>query len=101
MGDQDAAANARFDKVAAQLSAGGGGLISIYYHPTEFVNAEFWDAVNFSKGANPPRSEWKPPRKRTQEDAERCYRVLRGFVEHMKTNPNVRFVTASDFLRMY
>ena len=28
-------------------------------HPTRFISTAFWDAVNFSKGANPPRSEWK------------------------------------------
>jgi hypothetical protein len=27
--------------------------------------------------------------------------VLKRFVEHMKTNPNVRFVTATDLLRIY
>ena len=45
-GAEDVAANAQFDKAASRLRAQGGGLISIYYHPTEFVNTEFWDAVN-------------------------------------------------------
>ena len=31
---------------------------------SEWVHAEFWDAVNFSRGANPPRAEWKRPQTR-------------------------------------
>ncbi len=50
---------ARFTKSYEALRAKGGGTISIYYHPNEWVHTEFWDGVNFSKGANPPRDEWK------------------------------------------
>ena len=100
-GSEDAEAYTRFDKTAAELRANGGGLISIYYHPTEFVNTEFWDGVNFAGGANPPRAEWKAPRKRTKQDSERCYNVLRKFVEHMKAVPDIRFITAADLLRIY
>lgn len=101
VGAEDRAAYGTFDKAAARLSSAGGGLISIYYHPTEFVNTEFWDAVNFAKGANPPRSEWKKPRPRSREEAERCYGVLRKFVEHMKSVPGVQFTTAADLPRLY
>ena len=101
VGAEDPDAYAKFDKVADKLRSQNGGLISIYYHPNEFVNTEFWDAVNFSRGANPPREEWKLPPARTKEDAERCYRVLHKFVEHMKASPDVRFVTPKDFLLMY
>jgi hypothetical protein len=100
-GAEDPDAYARFDKTAAELRAKGGGVISIYYHPTEFVNTEFWDAVNFSHGANPPRAEWKPPKARTKEDAERCYRVLQKFVEHMKAVPDTHFVTGADLQSIY
>lgn len=100
-GEEDAAAHQRFDEAAKRLSAGGGGVLSIYYHPTEFVTIEFWDGVNFSHGANPARDAWVHPRLRTAAESERCYRVLRRFVEHMKSNPDVRFVTATDLLRLH
>ena len=29
-------------------------------HPTRVISTAFWDSVNLAKGANPPRSEWKP-----------------------------------------
>jgi hypothetical protein len=76
-------------------------VISIYYHPTEFVHTEFWDAVNFAKGANPPRSAWILPQRRTQQDSERCFHVLHAFVEHMKRNPGVQFVTAKDLPQLF
>ena len=44
---------AAFTKVYERLRASGGGTISIYYHPNEWVQTEFWDAVNFRRGANP------------------------------------------------
>ena len=91
----------RFDQAAAQLAQRGGGVLSTYYHPTEFVTTEFWDGVNFSRGANPERRDWKLPRRRTPEDSERAYRVLRRYVEYAKSRPNVRFVTARELLALY
>ena len=95
-GLEDPTAYRRFDEAAGRLRAAGGGVLSIYYHPAEFVTTEFWDAVNFSHGANPPRDQWVKPHRRTAEDSERCYGVLRRFVEYMKSRPDVQFVTARD-----
>ena len=92
---------ARFDAAAAELETRGGGVISTYYHPTEFVTTEFWDAVNFAKGAYTERGEWKRPRRRTADDSERCYRILARYVEHAKKRESVRFVTARDLPSLY
>lgn len=91
----------KFDALAAELSARGGGLISTYYHPTEFVTTEFWDGVNFSHGAGPERKDWKLPRRRTAEDSERCYGILKAYVQHALKNPNVKFVTARELHDLY
>jgi len=90
----------KFDRAAAELESKGGGVISIYYHPTEFVTTAFWD-LNFAKGANPERSEWKKPPRRTAEESERCYRILNRYVEHMKARPGVRFVAARELPLIY
>ena len=76
-------------------------MISIYYHPTEFVTTEFWDAVNFAKGADRERADWRRPRRRTEADSERCYGILRAYVAHMKSVPGVRFATAREMLQLY
>jgi len=96
-----AASFARFDQAAAALAARGGGVISIYYHPTEFVTAEFWDAVNFAKGANPERNDWVRPRRRSPAESERCFRILHDYVAHARSVPGVRFVTARELLQLY
>jgi hypothetical protein len=101
VGAEDTAAYTRFDETAKRLSANGGGVISIYYHPTEFVTTEFWDGVNFKHGANPPPDAWVKPHRRTAEESERCYGVLRKFVAHMKTQPGIQFVTAKNLLELY
>lgn len=101
VGAEDKAAYARFDETVARLSAAGGGVISIYYHPTEFVTTEFWDAVNFNRGAMPARADWKQAKGRTPEESERCYHVLHEFVSYMKQNPGVEFVTARELPRIY
>src|SRR5262245_16949292 len=36
-------AQAKFQKAVAYLRSRGGGTISIYYHPCEFIHREFWD----------------------------------------------------------
>jgi hypothetical protein len=91
----------RFDRAAADLAAHGGGVISIYYHPTEFVTTEFWDAVNFAKGANTERAAWRRPRRRTEADTERCYGILHNYVAHARNVPSVRFATAREMLQLY
>jgi hypothetical protein len=89
-----------FDKAAGELEARGGGVISSYYHPTEFVTTAFWD-LNFAKGANPERSQWENPPRRTADESERCYRILRRYVEHAKSRGGVRFVTARELPLLY
>jgi hypothetical protein len=91
---------ANFKKAYSALSQSGGGLISIYFHPCEFIHKEFWDAVNFSHGAEPSRAEWKLPPMKTPEEQARSFAFLEKFVESMKTLP-VYFVTAPETLKLY
>jgi hypothetical protein len=65
------------------------------------VHTEFWDAVNFAKGEVRPKALWKLPQRRTKEDAEHCFAILKAYVEHAKSIPGIEFVTANDLLRIY
>src|SRR5262245_1145385 len=87
--------------IADRLRAEGGGLISIFYHPCEWVHQEFWDGVNFRRGANPPREEWKPPPQRTAEETEGAFRRFGEYIDHIRAIPGVRFVTATDLPTIY
>ena len=91
----------QFDADVQKLQSNGGGVISTYFHPTEFVTTEFWDAMNFAKGADRERADWERPHLRTREASERCFAVLKSYVEHAKSIPGVRFVTAQDLLQLY
>ena len=92
---------AAFSKVHAALAARGGGTISIYYHPNEWVQTEFWDGVNFSRGANPPAAEWKPPGMRPAAETEQAFADFEQFVRFIKAQEGVRFVTATELASLY
>ncbi len=79
----------------------GGGIISIFYHPCEWVHREFWDGVNFSRGANPPRADWRPPAQLPPEETEAAFQRFGEYLDHLLTIPGVRFVTASELPAIY
>ena len=94
-------AQEKFRAAVAALRRRGGGTISIYYHPCEFVHREFWDSVNFRRGANPPRSEWRLPPMQTADEIERNYRDVEQYVQFIQQQADVRFVHCSDLMTLY
>ncbi|MGE5293944.1 MAG: hypothetical protein ACM3VT_03885 [Solirubrobacterales bacterium] len=92
---------AEFDRVHTSLIREGGGIVSIYYHPCEFVHQQFWDGVNFAHGANPPRSEWKLPPMKSPEEQEQAFRAFETFLDHIVRHANVRLVTAREIPSLY
>ena len=99
--DNLARARDKFQKACETLRSKGGGTISIYYHPCEFVHAQFWDATNFSHGDNPPRSEWKLPPVKPAAQAEKGFSDFEQYIRFVRDQPGVRFVTATDLKRLY
>jgi hypothetical protein len=83
------------------LLAEGGGVVSIVYHPCEFVHKQFWDGVNFRDGANPPREQWKEPPAKTAEESRVSYQVFADYVRFIKRFDDVKFITASEAARLY
>jgi hypothetical protein len=94
-------AEEQFAQARKALLAEGGGVVSIYYHPCEFVHKQFWDAVNFARGQNPPREKWKEPPAKTAEETRSSYRVFEEYVRFIKRFPEVRFITASEAVKLY
>jgi hypothetical protein len=91
----------RFLEAHKKLLSEGGGVVSIFYHPCEFVHKEFWDGVNFRKGANPPREQWKLPAAKTPEESRLAYQVFENYIQFIKRFPEVQFITASEAARIY
>ncbi len=95
-------ARARFQEIYLRMTARReGGIISLYFHPCEFVHREFWDGVNFSRGANPPPDQWKLPPMKSPEESERAFKFYEDLVTSMKSFPRVEFITASQALRLF
>lgn len=90
----------RVMQIAQRLAGEGGGLISIYYHPCEWVHQQFWDGVNFSHGANPPREEWKIPPQRPAGQTEQAFSRFEQYVDYIQSL-GVRFVTAGELPAIY
>jgi hypothetical protein len=86
---------------AEELRRKGGGVLHFWYHPNEFVCTEFWDGVNFSRGASPPREAWKPAKLRTKESSERAYRILNRYVDELKKIPGVEFASVAQLMPRY
>jgi hypothetical protein len=95
------AAEDRFLSARKKLLGEGGGIVSIYYHPCEWVHKEFWDGVNFKYGANPPREEWKKPPQKTDEETKISYEVFEQYIRFLKRFDDVRFITATDAAKLY
>jgi hypothetical protein len=92
---------ATFTKAYDRLRRAGGGTISMYYHPNEWVQTEFWDAVNFRRGANPARAAWKMPGTRPAAETEQAFADFEQYVRFIKAQPGVRFVTATELMTIY
>lgn len=92
---------ATFMKSAEALRQKGGGTVSIYYHPSEWVHAEFWDGVNFAHGANPDRADWRLPRTRPAAETEQAFKDFEDYVRFIKAQPGARFVTATELKAIY
>ncbi len=91
----------QFQKACEALRSKGGGTISIYYHPCEFVHAQFWDGVNFSHGNNPPRDEWKLPPTKPAAQIEKGFSDFEQYIRFVRDQPGARFVTATDLKQLY
>jgi hypothetical protein len=94
-------AKKKVGQIADQLRAEGGGLISIFYHPCEWVHQTFWDGFNFARGANPPREAWKAPPQRSPEQTEAAFQRFSEYIDHIKTIPGVRFISAGELPELY
>ena len=95
-------ARQKVSEIALRLQADDkGGLISIFYHPCEWIHLEFWDGVNFRRGANPPPEQWKAPPQQTPAETEAAFGRFAQYIDHIKAIPGVRFITAGDLPGIY
>ncbi len=100
-GEKDLAAGKEsFQRAYDQLMKEGGGIISIYYHPCEWIHKQFWDSI-FKDGGNPAREDWKMPPQKTAEETKVAYETFEAWIRYIKTLPDLRFITVSEAAWVY
>ncbi|HLY09679.1 MAG TPA: hypothetical protein VKW04_10285 [Planctomycetota bacterium] len=90
----------RFRKSYDQLLKEGGGIISVYYHPCEWIHKQFWDSI-FKNGTNPAREDWAMPPQKTAEETRVAYETFEAWIRSIKTLPDLRFITVSEAAWVY
>jgi hypothetical protein len=91
---------AKFRQFYEQMRSNGGGLISIYFHPCEFIHSQFWD-LNFAAGANPPRDEWQIYPLRPPGSQERAFGWFEQLIRYIKSFPHAQFITGPEAILLY
>jgi hypothetical protein len=89
-------AKRQFDDIYEALSNEPVGFVSIVYHPNEFSTTQFWDDVNFAKGKNPPREEWKPAALRPPGEMAYYLDMLGQFLDYTLSKENVEYITSAQ-----
>ncbi len=70
-------------------------------HPTRVIHTEFWDAVNFAKGANPPREQWKPANRHPDALIPTMQNNYRRLCEYLRGNDRLEIVGWGELIRRY
>lgn len=78
-----------------------GGVVSLYAHECEFVTREFWDGVNFARGSNPPRDQWRPAPLLTAAESQERYEAMDQFLGAVASLPEVDILVASQANVLY
>src|SRR5438105_6589810 len=90
----------KFRQFYEQMTSNGGGLVSLYFHPCEFIHSQFWD-MNFARGANPPRDQWQSYPLRPPDFRERAFSYFEQLMRYMSSFPQVQFITGPQATRLY
>ncbi len=92
---------ALFQSAHERLSSGGGGLVSLYYHPQEFIYREFRDVVNFGGGANPTPRHWRTCERRTPAEVRAGHHSYARLLSFIRSFDDTRFIDARQVSNLY
>lgn len=71
--------------------------LNLYYHPCEFSCTSFYD-LNFMRGKNPAREDWKPAPLRPISEMRRLIDSIGDYVDYLREQ-NVNIVTPVEMLK--
>jgi hypothetical protein len=78
-----------------------GWLCVFLGHPTRVIHDGFWDAVNFTRGANPPREAWKPAPRHPDSLVPVMQRNYSRLCEYLRNEPRLEIAGWGDFIQRY
>jgi hypothetical protein len=70
-------------------------------HPTRAISTMFWDSVNFEKGANPPRDQWKPAPQHPRELIPTMQANYHRMCHFLRDNTQLEVVGWGDLIHRY
>jgi hypothetical protein len=91
---------AEFDRYCEQSADESVGFISIYCHECDFVCEGFWDAVNFARGRQTPREEWRPAPLKPDGEMEHWLAKLGEFIDYTLSKGQIEYITAERALSL-
>ncbi|HZO89536.1 MAG TPA: hypothetical protein VFB38_14510 [Chthonomonadaceae bacterium] len=89
------------DRYAQSERRGAQWLCFFMCHPTRVISTEFWDAVNFAKGANPPREQWKPAPQHDASLIPTMQKNYRRLCEYLRRDDRLEIVGWGELIRRY
>jgi hypothetical protein len=92
---------ALFRSAHERLSNRGGGLVSLYYHPQEFIYREFRDVVNFGGGANPMPRHWRTCERRSPAEVRAGHHFYARLLSFIRSFHDTCFIDARQVLDLY
>ena len=75
--------------------------MSICLHPHTAVNKIVWDRVNFARGSNRRKEDYKRPPAQPAYVTKRAYEHFEEFIRYISSFKNVQWITAREALKIY
>jgi len=91
----------KFKRIYERLNKGNGGAVSICLHPHTAVNKITWDVVNFARGSNRRKENYKRPPAQQAYVTKRAYEHFEEFIRYISSFENVQWITARGALQIY
>jgi hypothetical protein len=99
------AALADLDRIVAALRARGGGLGQCWWHPNEWYTDQWWDQLNFGRGANRvpagPETVYHVPEMLPDAEREARFAALGAFLDGVVRRGDVRVCAADEIVTGY
>ena len=87
----------RLEKDIREAAENGVQWIEVFAgHPSRILHEAFWDGEPFAGGRSPPRTEWKPPQRKSEAELQIALSNLRQTLLTLRDIPGVEIRTIRE-----